>query len=504
MSQLAARNPPRRRRRPGFVPFVILGLVALLPALALLGVQRWADGQIDDNEAAPTPDLIVEPPLPADPLTNGMLSLRRLPSAISRDVNLAQFRADVAPFLATPNERSCVAISVDGLEVGSQNADLAVIPASTEKLIVAAAALDVLGPDHTFTTRAIASTPPVDGVLAGDLVLLGGGDPLLSSDWYPTSNLELRPVTTPTSLDELADRVQAAGVTTISGAVLGDGSRYDDEFFAPAWGSGVAGLEAGPYDALMANDARVLGEDQRGSDPNAAAAREFTRLLRERGITVAGEGDVGSVEGLAEEPHELALIESAPLTDVVAEMLTNSDNNTAELLVKEIGMSATGSAGATRQAGLDVMKERLTEWGIDVAGVVLADGSGLSVDNRLTCRALLGVLQRGDVDGPIGSALAVAGESGTLSDVFVDSVVAGRLRGKTGTLNNPPFNADPPAVKGLAGYLPVDGGGAVEYVLILNGPTISDQAEYRPVWDEFVSVIDRYPSGPSPAELGLL
>jgi serine-type D-Ala-D-Ala carboxypeptidase/endopeptidase (penicillin-binding protein 4) len=504
MSQLAARNPPRRRRRPGPGPFVVLGVVALMPALALLGAYRWASGQIDDNEAAPTLNPIVEPPLPADPLINAVLSLRRLPTAISRNVNLAQFRTDAAPFLATPNDRSCVSISVDGLEVGSHNADVAVIPASTQKLVVAATALDALGPEYTFVTRAVTSTPPVGGVVTGDLVLLGGGDPLLSSNWYPTSDLELRPVTTPTSLDELADRVQAAGVTSISGAVLGDGSRYDDEFFAPGWGTGVAGLEAGPYDALMVNDARVLDEEQRGDDPNAAAAREFTRLLRERGIAVDGEGGVGTVDGLGDGPHELAVIESAPLTDVIAEMLTNSDNNTAELLVKEVGFSGTNSPGATRQAGLDAMSAQMIEWGIDIRGVVLADGSGLSSDNRLTCSALLSVLQRTEADGPIGSALAVAGETGTLSDVFVDSPVAGRLLGKTGTLNNPPFNADPPAVKGLAGYLPVDGGGAVEYVLILNGPTISDQAEYRPIWDELVGVLDTYPSGPSPAELGLL
>ena len=80
--------------------------------------------------------------------------------------------------------------------------------------------------------------------------------------------------------------------------------------------------------------------------------------------------------------------------------------------------------------------------------------------------------------------------------------VAGRLRGKTGTLNNPPFNEDPPAVKALAGYLPVDGGGAVEYVMILNGPTISDQSEYRPLWDQLVDVLVTYPSAAGPDQLG--
>jgi serine-type D-Ala-D-Ala carboxypeptidase/endopeptidase (penicillin-binding protein 4) len=502
MSQLAARNPPRRRPGgPG--PLIVLGLVALIPAVALFGLYRWAISQSDSNEAAPPPNPIVEPPLPPDPLTNSMFTLRRLPSLVSRSVNLAQFRADVAPFLGAPNDRSCVSVSVDGVDVGSQNPNLAVIPASTQKVVVAAAALDVLGPDHTFVTRAIVPEPPVDGVIAGDLVLLGGGDPLLSSNWYPTSDLEIRPVLSPTSLDELADRVRDAGVTSITGAVLGDGSRYDDEFFAPGWGTGVAGLEGGPYDALMVNDARVLGEDQRADDPNAAAAREFTRLLRERGITVGGEGGVASVAALSSVPHELATVESAPLTAVIAEMLTNSDNNTAELLVKEIGFSASQGAVGTRGKGLEVITAQLAAWGIDTTGVSLADGSGLSLDNRITCAVLLGVLQHVDVDGPIGAALPIAGETGTLSDVFGRTPVAGRLRAKTGTLSNPPFNADPPAVKSLAGYLPIEGSGAVEFVLVLNGPTISDQAEYRPLWDELVVALDKYPSGPSPADLGL-
>ena len=163
------------------------------------------------------------------------------------------------------------------------------------------------------------------------------------------------------------------------------------------------------------------------------------------------------------------------MTDVAAEMLGNSDNNSAELMVKEIGL-ATSNEGS-RTAGLMAMEQKLVEWSIDTTDVVLADGSGLSPDNRLTCEALLAILKRYPADGPIGAGLAVAGESGTLSDTFADHEIAGRLLGKTGTLNTPPFNQDPPAVKALAGYVLVDGGSAVEDVVILNGPTISDQSE---------------------------
>lgn len=503
MDRLAARRRPPRRTGPG--PLIVLGLFAVVPALAFYALFVWSTSKVDDNEAAPPPPTtIVAPPLPAEPLINPMLTFRRLPSVISRDLNLEQFVADVAPFLSSVNDRSCVSVSVDGNPVGSVNGDLAVIPASTMKILVAAVALERLGADHVFTTRVVSAGPPVDGVIDGDLVLLGGGDPLLSSDWYPTSNLERRPVFNPTSFDTLADRVQAAGVTQINGSVLGDGSRYDDEFFAPGWGNGVAGLEAGPYDALMANDSRVLGEDQRANDPNSGAAREFIQLLNARGVTVSGDAGTGSASDLSADPFEVASIDSAPLSDVVAEMLTNSDNNTAELVVKELGVvEGEAAIGNSRQAGLGVIAEQLVQWGVDTSEIVLGDGSGLSLDNRLTCDSLIAVLERSEPADTIGAALPVAGETGTLADIFTEHPVAGRLLGKTGTLNNPPFNQDPPAVKALAGYLPVEGGGAVEYALVLNGPTISDQSEYRPVWSQLADALDTYPSGATPADVGL-
>ena len=483
---------------------LVLAAIALVPAVALYLVFSWSDDRVSAvDPVPPTPSTLVQPAPPPDPLPTDVLTFRRMPAVVSRGLNVETFASELAPFLATVNDRSCVAVSVDGRPVGAANPELAVIPASNQKLLVAAVALEVLGADHTFTTRVVTTTTPSDGTVDGDLVLVGGGDPLLSSDWYPTSGLERRPVFDATSLDSLADGVVAAGVTRVVGDVVGDGSRYDDEFYAPGWGTGVAGIESGPYDALLVNDARVLGEDQRATDPNAAAAREFARLLRERGVEIGG-SPVGAAIDLGDSPNVVASVESVPLTGVVAEMLTNSDNNTAELLVKEIGRAATSGAPGTREAGAAAITAQLENWGVDVGSIVVADGSGLSLDNRLTCEALLDVLQRSDVDGPLGAGLPVAAETGSLADAFVSHPLAGVLRGKTGTLNNPPFNADPPAVKALAGYVPVEGGGAVEYALVLNGPTISDQSEYRPVWNALADVLATYPSGPTPADLGLL
>jgi D-alanyl-D-alanine carboxypeptidase/D-alanyl-D-alanine-endopeptidase (penicillin-binding protein 4) len=181
-------------------------------------------------------------------------------------------------------------------------------------------------------------------------------------------------------------------------------------------------------------------------------------------------------------------------------MLTNSDNNTAELMLKEIGLKASGAG--TRQAGADAIAATLAGWGIDTTGLLVADGSGLSADDRITCRTMISVLQHAGFDSAVGQGLAIGGETGTLADAFGDTTVAGRIRGKTGTLNNVPYDQDPPAVKALSGYLPVDGGGAIEYTLLLNGGIITDQSEYRPLWAELVNALTSFPAVASPQALG--
>ena len=485
------------RSRAGIHPLVVLAMLAAIPAVLFWGVWSWASARADVAADAVPADAVSAPaPEPRLALSTQLLSFRRSAAVLSRDLNLEAFRAAVRPLLDSIGDRSCAAVSLDGTLVGERNPDVVVIPASNQKILVAAVAEQVLGADFVYTTRVVGPAP-TGGVITGDVFLVGGGDPLLSGEWYEDSDLDRLPAFDTTSLDDLARQLADAGVTQIAGVVRGDGSRYDDEFYAPGWGAGVAGLEAGPYDALLVNDARVRGDDQRGSDPNEAGAREFVRILAEQGIVVTG----GSSTGVAPEgSNELAAIESEPLAAIIAEMLTNSDNNTAELMVKEIGLETTGAG--TRVAGLEVIGTTIAEWGVDVTGLELGDGSGLSLDNRTTCTTLMGVLQHVGFDSATGQGLPVAGRSGTLVDVFGDTPVAGRLRGKTGTLNNFPIDEDPPAVKALAGFLPIEDGGAIEYVLLLNGPTISDQSEYRPVWGELVTALDSFPAVAGPAALG--
>ncbi len=503
-------------------PLIALLLIAILPAIGLLILARWADDEADAYESSRDANALLEtsldarievdgivvdqPPDSVDridgpdlapALSTGIFDYRRAPDTVAAAASAAQLRVAVDPVLTFIGDRSCAAVAVDGLDVTSLNADLPVIPASNQKLLVALAALDVLGPDHVFTTS-VAVPPLNDGVVDGDIYLIGGGDPLLTSDDYPIEDDSL-PVMSPTSFDVLADRLVDAGVTRIRGTVIGDGTRYDDEFVIDDWADGVAFNEAGPYDALLVNDARVRGRSGIEDEPNTGAAREFARLLNDRGIRVDNGWGSGVASTLV---PVVATVQSAPLSDVIVEMLMTSDNNTAEMLVKEMGVATSGTG--TRAAGLDAMFRSLEVQGVPMAGVELRDGSGLSTSNRVTCDAVLTVLQVG-AGGPIDAGLPVAAFSGTLADEFLDGPMVGRLRAKTGTLNNPPAEADPPAVKALAGYVdPREGAGpgTIQFVVIANTPDVTDDGIYRPLWGALGERFATYPTGPAPDSLG--
>lgn len=419
---------------------------------------------------------------PGAVLTTPVLSVRRAPGVLAWQLNGATFAAALRPVLETVGPGSCFAASIDGRRVAGVNEARPAVPASNQKVIVAAVALEVLGPDHVFTTTVTGEIGP-DGVVAGDLGLIGGGDPVLSTDEWLAAGAQRYPAINTTRLEDLADGVVAAGVTAVEGRVVGDATRYDDEWFIPSWDADLRGAEAGPLDALLVDDA-----GQRASaDPAQDAADVFTELLEQRGVEVAG----APVAGVGVPGPVVASITSQPLTAILQELLLTSDDNTAEMLLKELGV-ATSGVGSTA-AGLAVVASQLSTWGLLDEGVVLVDGSGLSRGNLVTCDLLLGVLERSAAAGPVGAGLAVAGTSGTLGDFFIGGPVEGRLLGKTGTLTD---------VKSLSGYLPVADGSTIAFALIQNEPGIDD-GSFRSLWEQVLApVLASYPSGPGVAELG--
>ena len=435
------------------------------------------------------------PPSPAqdggdDPVAQTpVLSVRRVPELLTRTIGSARLRGELDAImgeaqLGAAREASCLVVESDGHRLYDVRSDRALIPASTLKVLTAAAALTAFGPEATFTTEVRAAKAPADGVVEGDLYLVGGGDPLLSTADYLVTFRNQPQIAT--SFESIADAVAAAGIREIRGRVVGDHSRFDDERLFPTWRpSYIADGHVGPVDALVLNDGflnyRPLDRDTITPDPASHAAFGLALLLQERGVAVAG----GAASGVAPPGSTtIAKVASPPMRQVVAEMLTESDNNTAEVLTKELGFRATGSG--TWESGIAARSDALTRAGLPTQGFVGVDGSGLDRRNRVTC----GLLQEALVEGgsPLAEGFAIAGRTGTLSNRFVGTPVEGKLRGKTGSLSR---------VVSLMGY--VDGKQQVSFSLVLNDLP-RDQVGFG-VQERVAAALLKYPEAPPADDL---
>lgn len=452
----------------------MLASVAVVPAVVLGGLYLFADGQVDEVTVPVATSTTAEAVIvaPTTSLVTPLMSVRRSPTPLAVDRREDVLLEAVQSLTGSVDASSCMAVGIDDRLVAGANTASSVIPASNLKVLVAAVAVEVLGAGSVFTTKVVGPSP-VNGVVEGDVYLVGGGDPVLSEAWYTEpSAARKRPPIHATSAETLPKALTAAGITAIDGSIIGDGSRYDDERHPPGWSDDIiASIDGVPVGGLVLDDS-ITQAGGINADPAASAASAFRRMLRDAGVSVNGSATVGVAPTDA---AVLATVTSAPLSDIVNEMLATSDNLTAEMLVKEIGLATSGEG--TREAGLAAIAATLTEWGVPAGSVVLTDGSGLSRDNRVTCEALLQVLQRGAADDVVGAGLAVAGQDGsTLDGTFEDAGLAGVLRAKTGSLRE---------VKALCGYFPA-GDGEVAFVLILNGPSA---AAFETLWQQLGQVL---------------
>jgi D-alanyl-D-alanine carboxypeptidase/D-alanyl-D-alanine-endopeptidase (penicillin-binding protein 4) len=412
-----------------------------------------------------------------------LLNARRLPAILSTEIRIGGLVSSLTEKIKNFPDQSCLIVSVEGQRITSIKPNLSVIPASNMKLLTAVAAVEVLGPDFVFTTKLVGLNEA--NQIVGDLWLVGGGDPLLSTAGYPLT--ESYPTLYPTNIGSLIDALVTAGITEITGNIVGDESRYDTERFSPTLGLGVRTTEVGPLGALMLNDGVVLASPIKPDQPALSAAQEFLRLLNERGIVVKGTAKVGTAS--ADLPV-VASIDSAPLSNVIAEMLTNSDNNTAELVLKEIGLARLSTG--TRIAGAQVVQSVLLELGLPVDGLTIVDGSGLDRGNRATCSLITAVLERDGGFGLLGNGLAIAGQTGTLRDLLGETSASERLHAKTGTLTG---------AKALSGFVVYAPEKAATFALILNGSGVSNQGEYRPIWNGLANALGALTEHPSVTDI---
>ncbi len=325
----------------------------------------------------------------------------------------------LARALAVPHvpAASSGAVAVDletGKVVYALNPGRSFAPASNEKLPVTYAALVELGASYRFRTTVLGSGERAGATWEGSLYLHGGGDPTLT----------LR------ELRRLAAQLRNAGVRSVDGDVLADESFFDSRRTAPGWKPSFSMDESPPLSALAVD--RGVYRGRKTPDPAGAAAASFVRILQERGIRVAGESAWGTAPA---EAFPLAQVESAPLADVLRTMDRESDNFTAELVLKTLGAEVAGTG--TTAAGARVVTSALAAAGIALAGVRIVDGSGLSRLDRLTPRAVASILVAAWGDDELRpvlwDSLPLAGRTGTLEKRLDSRPALGAVRAKTGT-----------------------------------------------------------------------
>jgi len=417
----------------------------------------------------------------------------------------------------------------DGRVLYAHAPDRSLTPASNLKILTAIAALSAFGPAHRFVTEIFADALPDAGGGVERLAIRGGGDPSLTSEqyWRLAADLRLR------------------GLREVRDGLLLDASAFDGEHWHPSWGQISARAYYGPVAALCANysafsvmveagpkagdpvrvlldppvDHLRLENRARTGEPKAATSLVVDRIrsgggesvlvsgvvragseekvyhrsvldpvryagsvlraqLEANGISVKGEARLGSV------PDSMVALdefEGKSLADVVQLFLKYSNNTMGEMLVKALGVRHAGVGSWSE--GTAALRAELARLGIDVAGLSIVDGSGLSYQNRVTPRALVSALRiaRSSFDfGPeFVAALPIAAADGTLEKRTESA--AFRVRAKTGLLTR---------VTALSGYALSADEQPLVFSILVNGFSGSDEAAMDAV-DRFAFELTR-------------
>lgn len=471
----------------------------LASALALISFGSWKVAQEEAADEASVQRVDYE-----QSLSTPMLSARRIPRTLQAPVIDDRIRPSLKATIDASPPNSCLLVeTIDRRLTPTSNVSTGFVPASNQKILTTYGALHILGPDFRFRTTVQALAAPVNGVIDGDLFLVGDGDPFLTTDswWTQYENVDGR---FHTRLEDLADAVVDAGVTTINGRLVGDESLFDNVRRGPWAERLIAGKQSGPLSALTVNEgfvdwptphpgsARLRGETD---NPPLHAVSVLGQLLQERGVTFAG----SAAEPVGAGFITVAEVQSPPLTDIATHINSFSSNIGAELLLKRLGV-ATAGVGST-ESGSAAVLALLQERTIPIDGVVVRDGSGLAESNRLTCAAISAILADASPVSPLGRSLSISGERGSLAKRFIDTPADGAVLAKTGTLDG---------VSALSGYLrsATNPDVYLTFAYLANEEFIS-QDELRPLSQELIKSLQQellvalttYPGAPELEEL---
>jgi serine-type D-Ala-D-Ala carboxypeptidase/endopeptidase (penicillin-binding protein 4) len=449
---------------------VVAAVVALLAGVGL-GVGALVGGGRDAPLPSPSPS-----PSPSETPQPPVVLAASTPEPVDDSAPLV---GDVlAPLAADPRLGDRVGVAVVDLSAGTSAYGLedgrGQTPASTLKVLTAVAALEAVGPQTRFSTRAVL-TPDERAV-----VLVGGGDPLLTADPDGSGAPE------PTRLADLAAATAEALRAIATGPVQ---VVVDDRFFRgpavdPDWepryvGAGVVS----PVSALALDGGRTSPGGGRSPDPAVAAGQAFARLLAADGVAVAG-----AVERLPAPrgSRQLGVVRSAPLESVVEHVLATSDNDAAEMLGRHAAF-VTGRP-ASEAGASEALTAVLAGLGLDLTGTDLRDASGLArgslVPPRLLAQAL--ALASSPEHPRLRAAvtgLPVAGFTGTLDRRFEEGVGvagAGEVRAKTGTLTG---------VGSLAGLVTAESGTTYTFAVVADAVPPGGSAGAREALDAVAATL---------------
>ena len=419
---------------------VIAFVAALIAGAAFLNSGGKSDAQVPPPRpaAAANPALIPLADSAAVPTTSGMTAA------------LAKVIAD--PDLGNLTGR--ITDAHTGEQIWEQRAGVPMQPASTNKVLTAAAALLTLDRNARVTTTVMAADQTR---MPGTVVLVGGGDPTLSAappnveTWYRGA----------ARISDLADQVRKSGL--VPTAVQVDTSLFTGPDMAPGWDpADIGGGDIAPIQAVMLDAGRIQPttiESRRSVTPALDAGRALAVALGVDPAKVTfAPGPAGG--------RQLASVQSAPLMERLLEMMNASDNVMAETIAREVA-KATGRP-LSFAGGVDAVLSKLAADKIDVNGASLVDSSGLSVADLLTAKTLDDVINAAAGPDhpalrPLVDLLPVAGGSGTLSNRFFDTDIAkspaGWLRAKTGSLTK---------TNALAGIVTDSSGRVLTFAFISN------------------------------------
>ncbi|MEO5841515.1 MAG: D-alanyl-D-alanine carboxypeptidase/D-alanyl-D-alanine-endopeptidase [Acidimicrobiales bacterium] len=460
----------------------------------LLAISALAAGwRANDLSAASTEAAVVT--VAGKPVTTPLLSVRRAPVFLQSPLADSALVSGLDKRVTTTSPAdTCVVVREGSRVIYTKNERKSVTPASNHKLLTAVAALDVLGTDTRLRTSVVSDAARNGGVVSGSLWLVGGGDPLLSTTAYIDRFAERyghRPQFT--DIGELAKRIAAAGVTEVRGDVIGDDRRYDKVRTVPSWPTRfVAQGQVGPISALAVNDGftsfprdpEVTTQNVLAPDPAQHAASMLIQELKALNVRVTGVARAGAAPAAA---TEVTNIDSPTMRQIVAELLTLSDNNTAEALTKEMGLKARNEP--TTAAGVATIREALQRRQLPLDGVSFADGSGLDPNDKLTCQLIIDILTMVGPTSDIGANLPIAGTTGTLHDRYTAAPLVGKLRAKTGRLLN---------VSSMSGYVTTTAERTLTFSYITNVASDVTLGERGiNAQNELASLLVSYPQAPS-------